>query len=83
MFRSTAIIRELHLSLAKVTLMLKQSVKLCIMRWCDSMLPRHLIIHNDVILPTVSVTLSRLKCKLPDDGHGPKHVGAILIQVLM
>jgi hypothetical protein len=27
----------------------------------------------------ISVTLARLKCKLPDDGHGPKHVGAILI----
>jgi hypothetical protein len=25
------------------------------------------------------VTLVRLKCKLPDDGRRPKHVGAILI----
>jgi hypothetical protein len=31
----------------------------------------------------ISVTLARLKCKLPDDGRGPKHVGAILIQVLI
>jgi hypothetical protein len=23
------------------------------------------------------------KCKLPDDGRGPKHAGAILIEVLM
>jgi hypothetical protein len=27
----------------------------------------------------ISVTLARLKCKLPDDGLGPKYVGAILI----
>jgi hypothetical protein len=27
----------------------------------------------------ISVTLARLKCKLPDDGRRPKHVGAILI----
>jgi hypothetical protein len=31
----------------------------------------------------ISVTLARLQCKLPDDGRGPKHVGAILIKVLM
>jgi hypothetical protein len=27
----------------------------------------------------ISVTLASLKCKLPDDGRRPKHVGAILI----
>ena len=26
----------------------------------------------------INVTLARLKCKLPDDGHRLKHVGAIL-----
>jgi hypothetical protein len=31
----------------------------------------------------MSVTLARLKCKLPGDGRRPKHVAAILIQVLM
>jgi hypothetical protein len=25
------------------------------------------------------VTLARLICKLPDDGHRPKHVGAVFI----
>ena len=34
-----------------------------------------------VLLPTafINVTLARLKCKLPDYGHKPKHVGAISI----
>jgi hypothetical protein len=27
----------------------------------------------------ISVTLARLKCKLPDDGRGLNHAGAILI----
>ena len=27
----------------------------------------------------INVTFARLKCKLPDDGRRPKHVGAILI----
>ena len=27
----------------------------------------------------INVTLARLKCKLPDDGRRPKHVGAVLI----
>jgi hypothetical protein len=42
---------SLHLSLAKVTFMLKQSVKL--RRYVLCMLPHHRITHNDVILPTV------------------------------
>ena len=46
-----------------------------------SMLPHHPIVHNDVLLPTIfiNVTLTRLKCKLPDDGRRPKHVVAILM----
>jgi len=45
------------------------------------MLPHHPIDHNDVLLPNIfiNVTLTRLKCKLPDDGRRPKHVVAILI----
>jgi hypothetical protein len=31
----------------------------------------------------ISVTLASVKCKLPDDGHRPKHVGAILILVII
>jgi hypothetical protein len=27
----------------------------------------------------INMTLARLKCKLPDDGRGPKNVGAVLI----
>jgi hypothetical protein len=32
-------------------------------------------------VPYLDVTCchTRLKCKLPDDGRGPKHVGAILL----
>jgi len=33
-----------------------------------------------LFIPTTftNVTLARLKCKLPDDGRRPKHVGAVL-----
>jgi hypothetical protein len=67
----------LQLSLAKVTLMLKQSVKL-----------RHYVLCGGVAACYVQVWCvccaeASLKCKLPDDGRRPKHVGAILIQVLM
>jgi len=31
----------------------------------------------------INVTLARPKCKLPDDGHRPKHVAAVIIYVLM
>jgi hypothetical protein len=31
----------------------------------------------------INVTLATLICKLPDDGRRPKHVGAVLIYVLM
>jgi hypothetical protein len=79
MFRSTTIIGELVLSLAKVTLMLKQSVKL---RRYVNMLPHHHITHNDSNIVTdcfnISATLARLKCKLPYDGRRPKHVGVTL-----
>jgi hypothetical protein len=60
---------SLHLSLAKVTLMLKQSVKL----------GRYLLCCGVADCFNISVTLSRLKCKLPDGGRRPKHVGAILV----
>jgi len=42
------------------------------------MLPHHCIVHNNVLLPNflTIVTSARLKYKLPDDGHRPKHVGA-------
>ena len=44
MYRSSTIIRELALNLAKVTFML-----------CGSMLPYNLIINNDVISPNVLI----------------------------
>ena len=51
MFRSSTIIRELALNLAKVIFTLKHSVKL--MRLCGSMLLHNRIINNDVISPNV------------------------------
>ena len=52
MFRSTAIIKELVLNLAKVIFMLKYSVKLRrYMLFCD-MLPHHQITYKDLILPS-------------------------------
>jgi hypothetical protein len=48
------------LSLPKVTLMFKQSVKL-----------RRYILCGDV---EAHVHTARLKCKLPDDGRVPKHI---------
>jgi hypothetical protein len=37
--------------------------------------------YNNVLLPIIliNVTLAKLKCKLPDDGHRLKHIGAILV----
>jgi hypothetical protein len=89
MFRSTTIIRELTFepdysytyvkTIGKIT-------SLCIMQWCGSMLCPGMVyvlcaVQGDTRpaqhTAHLSVTLVRLKCKLPDDGRGPKHVGAI------
>jgi len=42
------------------------------------MLPHHRTTNNDVTTEcfNINITLARLNCKLPDDGHRPKHVGA-------
>jgi hypothetical protein len=68
MFRSSTIIRELALNLAKVIFMLKHSVKLRLYLLCvcvaachriacvtpfHDMLPHNRIINNDVISPNV------------------------------
>jgi hypothetical protein len=74
----------LHLSIAKVTRMSKQWVKLrrYVLRGgvaaCCHKLSHHRITHFTVCF-NVSVTLAMLKCKLPDDGRRPKHVGAIVM----
>ena len=54
---------SLQLSLPKVTLKIKHSVKLHVRRY--------------LLCGGVNITLARLNCKLPDDGRRPKHVGAI------
>ena len=56
MFRSSNIIRELALNLAKVIFMLKHSVKLRRYLLCGcvaAMLPHNRIINNDVIPPNL------------------------------
>ena len=67
MFRSSTIIRELVLNLAKVIFMLKHSVKL------RRYLYKYLYKYN----------FSQVQCKLPDDGRRPKHVGAIFVCIIM
>ena len=56
MFRSSTIIRELALNLAKVIIYVKtfgEITSLFNMRLCGSMLPHNRIINNDVISPNV------------------------------
>jgi hypothetical protein len=52
--------------------------------WCVCCLLCRVKLHNDVLLPIIliNVALSRLICRLPDDGRRPKHVGAILIRLM-
>ena len=73
MFRSSTVIRELALNLAKVIFTLKHSVKL----------RRHLLCG------CVAACFSQVQCTIPDDGRRPKRVEAIfmctgiLMQILM
>ena len=69
---------SLQLSLAKVILILRHSVKLlfagvaaCLSVTCVVRAVRSTQCLN------INITLARLNCKLPDDGRRPKHVGAI------
>jgi hypothetical protein len=64
MFRSTTIIRELALNLAKVIFILKHSVKL-----------RRYMSFGDV---ATCHRAAQVQYKLPDDGRRPKNVGAII-----
>ena len=82
MFRSSTILRELVQSLAKVTLLLKHSVKL-----------HHCIFCGDVAVCRETVCVCCLLCRLilsqrpliqlPEDGRRPKHVGAINMCILI
>jgi len=49
------------------------------MQWCGSiLLPHNYIVYNDVFLRKFNnCNFARYKYELPDDGHRPKHVGAI------
>jgi len=70
MFRSTTIIRELVLNLAKVIFMLKHSVKL----------RRYVLFYR---MFQHKYNFSQVQYKLPDDGRRPKHLGAIFACILM
>ena len=72
MFRSSTIIRELALNLAKVIFMLKHSVKLC-----------HYVAVWQHAATQHKYNFSQVQCRLPDDGRRPKHVGAIIMCILM
>ena len=69
MFRSTTIIRELVLNLAKVIFMLKHSVKL-----------RHNMLFGDV---AAGHRAACVLCAVQNDGRRPKHVAAIFVCILM
>ena len=81
MFPSTTTIKELVLNLAKVIFMLKHSAKL-----------RRYMLFGDVavchraacvLCAQHKYNFSQVQYKLPDDGHRPKHVGAIIVCILM
>jgi len=68
MFRSSIIIRELALNVAKVIFTLKHSVEL-----------RRYFTERF----NTNITLARFSASLPNDGRRPKHVGAIFMCILM
>ena len=73
---------SLQLSLAKIILLLKHSVRLrrnllCGgVAACPSMACVLCAVQSTECF-NINITLARLNCKLPDDGRRPKHVGAI------
>ena len=72
--------RSLQLSLAKVILILKHSVRLCRYLLCGSVAaatpPHNKQLHNLTECYNINITLARLNCKLPDESRRAKHVGA-------
>ena len=81
MFRSSTILRELVKSLAKVTLLLKHSVKLRKRHAATS--PHNTRRRNFTESFNSSVTYSQALYKLPEDGRRPKHEGAIIMCIFM
>jgi len=65
---------SLQLSLTKVILILKHSVRLCHNLLCGGVAA---CLSNLTECLNINITLARLNCKLPDDGHRPKHVEAM------
>jgi hypothetical protein len=76
MFRSSTIIRELVLSLAKV--MLEHSEKLCPYRLCGGV-AACLGVACVLCVVQNETNFSQAQYKLPDDGRRPKYVGAIFV----
>ena len=80
MFRSSTILRDLVQSLAKVTLLLKYSVKLrhCIL--CDVAACREMAC---VLFVAQKHNFRQALYMLPQDGRRPKHVGAKIMCILV
>ena len=77
---------SLQLSLAKIILILKHSVRLhrnllcgvlCAVQSTAHNTPHNKLRCNLTECFNINITLVRLNCKLPDDGRIPRHVGAI------
>ena len=90
MFRSSTIIREPALNLAKVIFTLKHSVKLRRYLLCGCVAACHgmacvlYAVQNATQSHSAhKYNFSQVQCKLPDDGRSPKHVGAIFVCILM
>jgi len=80
MFRSSAIIRELALNLAKVIFILKHSVELRRYILCGCVAACHeMACELHAVQNAQNVTHAQVQCKLPDDGRRSKHVGAIFM----
>ena len=76
MFRSSTIIREPAMNLAKVIFMLKHSVKLRRYLLCGCVAAFHDRFY-------IKYNFSQVQCRLHDDGRRPKHVGLIFMCILM
>jgi len=86
MFRSSTILRELVQSLAKVTVLLKHSVKLHRRILCGDVAACCEVAYVLFVMQTdtsTQVNFSQALYKLPEDGQRPKHVGAIIMCIFM
>ena len=83
MFRSSTILRDLVQSLAKVTLLLKHSVKLRRYTLCEDVAACRGMACVLFVVQTAVCNFILPLYKLPEDGRRPKHVGAIIMCIFM